>query len=55
MTVAIAAVGLGDRGASLDATEIGLCAALETTQSGSAVETREMRRSTCETARRCAR
>lgn len=43
------------RGASLDATEIGLSAAIETPQSGSAVETRETRRSTWDIARRCAR
>jgi hypothetical protein len=50
-SLVVSAVGCG---ATLDATKIGRSAAIETPQSGSAAETPEMRRSTCNIARRCA-
>jgi len=58
MAIAIAGVAIADvavgavgRGATFDAVKIGLAAAIETTQSGSAIETR---RTTGDLSRRCA-
>src|SRR5712671_6113821 len=55
VTVSGVAVRARGRDATLDATEIGRSAAIETVRSGSTVETREMRWSTCDIARRYAR
>ena len=52
VTIAGVAIGAIGRGATLDAAKIGLTAAIETTQSGSTIETR---RTTGDVARRCAR
>jgi hypothetical protein len=52
VTIAGVAVGAVGRGATLDAAKIGLAAAIETTQSGSTIETR---RTTGDVARRCGR
>jgi hypothetical protein len=59
MAIAIAGVAIADvavgavgRGATLDAVKIDLAAAIETTQSGSAIETR---RTTGDLSRKCGR
>src|ERR1700676_3428837 len=52
VTIAGVAIGAIGRSATLDATKIGLAAAIETTQSGRAIETR---RATGDVARRCGR
>jgi hypothetical protein len=51
--VAVAAGAIG-RGATLDTTEIDLTAAVEAVQSAGAIEVREMSRTACDIARRCA-
>ena len=48
VTVSGVAIRAQGRGATLDATEIRLSAAIETVGSGSIVETREMKWSTCD-------
>jgi hypothetical protein len=55
VTVSGVAIPARGRDATLDATKIHLSAAVETVRSGSTVETREMRWSNCDIARRCAR
>ena len=52
VTISDVAIGAVGRGATLDAAKIGLAATLETMQSASTIQ---MRRTTSEVARRCAR
>jgi hypothetical protein len=55
VTISSVAVGAVGRGATFDATELRRSAAIETVRSDSTVEAREMRRTTRDIARRCAR
>jgi hypothetical protein len=55
VTISSVAVGAVGHGATFDATELRRSAAIETVRSDSTVETREMRRTTCDIVRRCAR